>query len=144
MTDDLELADAEARFARLRDREPELSQAWQSVVHSRAALVDHRNFLAIANDAFAEAEHAWTLVKSRQLQPSDNAHTASVTWHRAHAALRAASAVLMSARAGVEKAELAEKLADAEFIRVRESTPSVRRAWHELMVVRKTRLGREN
>lgn len=138
MTDNPKYAEAEARFLRLRDREPELSQAWETVVRTRAALTAQRSLLAKAEVAFAEADHAWTTVKARQLQPTDDAHDASVAWHRANTAVREAAAYVESARSTVEQGEWDEKTADAEFERVRESIPSVRRAWRELVAVQKS------
>lgn len=135
MTDNSKVAEAEARFVRLRNREPELSQAWETVMQTAAALNEHRTLLATAEAAFSEADHEWTLIKSRQLQPNDDAHAASVSWHRANTAVRDAATLVATTRAAVEKAELAEKLAHAEFARVRESIPSAKRAWQELITV---------
>jgi hypothetical protein len=135
MTDNSKVAEAEARFVRLRNREPELSQAWVTVTQTVAALNEHRTLLATAEAAFSEADHEWTLIQSRQLQPNDDAHAASVSWHRANIAVRDAASLVATARATVEKAELAEKLAHAEFARVREGIPSAKRAWQELITV---------
>lgn len=135
MTYNSKVAEAEARFVRLRNREPELSQAWERVMQTVAALDEHRTLLATAEAAFSEADHEWTLIKSRQLQPNDDAHAASVSWHRANTAVRDAASLVATARATVEKAELAEKLANAEFARVREGIPAAKRAWHELITV---------
>lgn len=135
MTDNSIVAEAEARFVRLRNREPELSQAWETVMQTVAALDEHRTLLATAEAAFSEADHEWTLIKSRQLQPNDDAHAASVSWHRANTAVRDAASLVATARATVEKAELAEKLANAEFARVRDGIPAAKRAWHELITV---------
>lgn len=135
MTDNSKVAEAEARFVRLRNREPELSQAWETVTQTVAALNEHRTLLATAEAAFSEADHEWTLIQSRQLQPNDDAHAASVSWHRANIAVRDAASLVATARATVEKAELAEKLAHAEFARVREGIPSAKRAWQELITV---------
>ena len=127
---------------RLRNREPELSQAWETVTQTVAALNEHRTLLATAEAAFSEADHEWTLIKSRQLQPNDDAHAASVSWHRANTAVRDAASLVATARATVEKAELAEKLAHAEFARVREGIPSAKRAWQELITVQQALSGR--
>ena len=142
MTDNSKVAEAEARFVRLRNREPELSQAWETVMQTVAALDEHRTLLATAEAAFSEADHEWTLIKSRQLQPNDDAHAASVSWHRANTAVRDAASLVATARAAVEKAELAEKLAHAEFARVREGIPSAKRAWQELITVQQALSGR--
>ncbi len=138
MTDNPKLAEAEARFLRLRDHEPELSQAWESVVRARAAMVNQRTLLAIADAHFADADQAWTTIQARQFLRNDDAHAASVAWHRANTAVREAAASLELSRVAVDQAERDGKHAEAEFARVRESIPSVRRAWQELVAVQET------
>ncbi len=136
MTNYPNLAEAEARFLRLRDREPELSQAWETVVRSRAVLGDQRILLVTAEAALSEAEEVWTAIQARQLQRNDDAHVASVAWHLANTAVRVASASMEAARAAVDRAERDERHAEAEFERVRESIPSVRHAWQEIIAVK--------
>jgi hypothetical protein len=108
-----------------------------------AALDEHRTLLATSEAASSEPDHEWTLIKSRQLQPNDDAHTASVSWHRANTAVRDAASLVATARAAVEKAEIAEKLAHAEFARVSEGIPSAKRAWQELITVQQAFSGRK-
>lgn len=143
MTEKPKHAEAEARFLRLRDREPELSQAWETVMRTRAALVADRTLLARAEIAFAQSDQAWNSIKARHLQRNDDAHAASVAWHRANTAVREAEASLSAAGSVVERAERDQKLAEAEFERVRQSIPSARRAWQELAALQEPKSERD-
>lgn len=125
----VELRAALTAFARARDWEDPVREAWRAAADAAEQADDARRTLVQASQALETARAEVARVQALQLSVRGRGPLGTKLWHQASATLVRASVDCATATAHAEERERISRILEAEYERQRDSCPYVAALW---------------